>query len=96
MGLGFSKIGPGISVSSARNFAQLTGPSETAQLTLLLVTIEISRSLDPQNPYSAFGLSGAFGLGLAALKTATPAGATIDAPLAGGGCQTKSQSKSAR
>ena len=96
MGLGFSKIGPGISVSTARNFAQLAGPSETAQFTLVFVTIEISHSLDRQNPYYAMGLSGAFGLGLAAFKTATPAAGTFDAPLVGGGCRTKSQSKSSR
>ena len=96
MGLGFSKIGPGISVSTARNFAQLAGPSETAQFTLVFVTIEISHSLDRQNPYYAMGLSGAFGLGLAAFKTATPAGGTFDAPLVGGGGRTKSQSKSSR
>jgi hypothetical protein len=91
-----TKIGPGISISNARNFAEFAGPSETAQITLLLITIEISHSLDRQNPSYALALSGAFGLGLAAYKTASPTAATIDVPLAGGGCPTKSQSKSAR
>jgi hypothetical protein len=61
-------------------------------LTILLLTIEISRSIGTQNPDYTVGLSGAFGLGLAAYKTATPAAATMDIPVAGRGCQQKSKS----
>jgi len=92
MGVGYSKLGPGATISTARNFAQLSGPSETVQLTAFVVTIELSHSLDPQNSYYSLGISSAFGLGLAAYKTATAAGAAGDIPLAGHGCRAKSKS----